>query len=474
MRRRDALKLGLGAGATAALAATFPFRGLVTRGLVAKANENVNPPRAETLARLRIAPLDVELAPGIIVRTIAFDGTVPGPQLSLGPGLAHVDLRNDTDSNTVVHSSVLAESLITIPAHSCARALLRETHACATGVSLKSYRAYCAASGAIAAGAMMAGTELSIGAHAFDRLHVLSIHRWQPRTITDIAALTHTAAHTDTTPIYDYASFNDKLMPASDPIKVRYGERVRFHFSNTHTLRPVTLGLPQHRFLIVALDGHDVPTPRHVERIHLGPSESVDAIVTMDRPGRWILGATHRDDRAAGLGRLVEYAGATGHPVESDYGVAAVDYTGFGDPQIADRPLAARPLAARPLATQRSATTLSLNLVRRGGSTDACQCDPTPTVVPIEVSAGKRYRFAMTNVTRAAQSLHVLGHDVEIVAVAGRRTAGLTKDTITLPSFTRVEFEFEPRSDEVLLAHNRSVSIEGASPRTRPPVLAGL
>jgi FtsP/CotA-like multicopper oxidase with cupredoxin domain len=446
MQRRDALKLGLGAGATAALAGTFR-----SRGFVAPPHENAESMKAEGVARLRLAPLDVELAPGIMVRTIAFDGTVPGPQLTRGSRLTHLDLRNDGDSDTVVHSSAFSEPLITIPAHTCTRTQLRETHPCAIGVNLNSYRAYCAVSGTIAAGAIIAGTEPGTGVSAVDQLHVLSIHRWHPRTIIDSAARMGTAAHTETRLAYDYASFNDKLMSASEPIKVRNGDRVRFHFSNTHTRRGVTLALAQHRFLIVALDGHDVPTPRQVERVHLGPSERVDAIVTMNRPGRWILGATHRDDRAAGLGRLVEYAGATGHPVESEYGMADWDYTGFGDPRV----------AARPLATQRSALTQSLNIVRRAGSTDACQWDPTPKMAPIEVSAGKRHRFAMTNFTREVQSLQVLHHDVEIVAVAGRRTAGLTKDTITLPSLTRVEFEFEPRSDGVLLAHNRHVSLEG-------------
>jgi hypothetical protein len=99
----------------------------------------------------------------------------------------------------------------------------------------------------------------------------------------------------------------------------------------------------RHR-IVVAIDisgdtGHRVPTSRYVERVYMGPGESIDALVEMNRPGRWILGTTHREDRIAGLGRLVEYAGATGPPVEGEYGIANWDYTWFGAAAAADRPI---------------------------------------------------------------------------------------------------------------------------------------
>jgi len=290
----------------------------------------------------------------------------------------------------------------------------------------------------------VSGRELGDGS-AFDQLQLLSIHRWQPRSVMRTGACNETALG------YDYASFNYKLLSASEPIKVRHNDRVRFHFANTSTSQGVTLGLPQHRFLVVALDGHNLPTPRQVERLFIGPSESVDAVVTMDRPGRWILGATHREDRAAGLGRLVEYAGASGHPVESEYGSASGDYSVFG---------CARSEAAR--AETPALVFLSpLQVVRSVTTDDAQLGDPTPQAVPLQVSAGERYCLMATNLTRDPQPLQLLGHEVELVRVAGQRVAGIRKDVVTLPSFTRVEFAFEARTSEVFLAHNRQVSLVG-------------
>jgi FtsP/CotA-like multicopper oxidase with cupredoxin domain len=441
MRRRDALKLGLGAGATLAAAATLSPR----------AFGPLREEGPEVVVRMIIAPIDVELAPGIKVPSIAFGGTVPGPQLNRNTGLTSLELRNESDSDAVVHSAAFAEPMITIAAHSCARARLRPPNNPAKRTSLKSYSAYCAASGAIASGVMVEGGETGRVACAFDQWQVLSIHRWQPRPRVRMAPFNDTAV------VYGYASFNDQLMSASEPIKVRYGDRVRFHFSNSSTTRGVTLGLPQHRFLVLALDGHPVPTPRHVERVYMGPAESIDALVSMDRPGRWILGATHRQDRIAGLGRLVEYAGATGKPVASEYGIADWDYTRFGT---------AAPDAARAI-TRFAGPLLSLQPLRPLALSNPQVSDPTPriTALPLKISAGKRYQLATINFTRESQSLQLLNHDVELVSVAGQRTAGVRKDVVTLPSFTRVDFEFVARSSDIFLAHNRQVSLQQLSTR---------
>jgi FtsP/CotA-like multicopper oxidase with cupredoxin domain len=47
---------------------------------------------------LRIAPLRLELAPGKVIETFGYNGTVPGPLLRLREGSqVSIDIRNDTD-----------------------------------------------------------------------------------------------------------------------------------------------------------------------------------------------------------------------------------------------------------------------------------------------------------------------------------------------------------------------------------------
>ena len=53
---------------------------------------------------------------------------------------------------------------------------------------------------------------------------------------------------------------------------------------------------------------NDVPLPREVEVLELGPAERVDALVTMNNPGAWILGEVDSDLRSSGMGIVVDYA----------------------------------------------------------------------------------------------------------------------------------------------------------------------
>src|ERR1700733_5487337 len=53
---------------------------------------------------LRIAPLRLELAPGRVIETFGYNGTVPGPVLRLREGRqVSIDVRNDTDVDDIVH-----------------------------------------------------------------------------------------------------------------------------------------------------------------------------------------------------------------------------------------------------------------------------------------------------------------------------------------------------------------------------------
>ncbi len=52
-----------------------------------------------------------------------------------------------------------------------------------------------------------------------------------------------------------------------------------------------------------------MPTPAEVPVLWLGTAERVSAIVEMKQPGVWVLGDLADDDRAHGMGMVVEYAG---------------------------------------------------------------------------------------------------------------------------------------------------------------------
>jgi len=106
--------------------------------------------------------------------------------------------------------------------------------------------------------------------------------------------------------MYDAIAFNGRMLGYGDPIRVRHGQRILFRLLNASATEPIRLALPGHHFNIVALDGNPLPVAKTVDVIDLASAERADAIVEMNNPGVWILGAVQDDDREKGLGIVVE------------------------------------------------------------------------------------------------------------------------------------------------------------------------
>ncbi len=97
-------------------------------------------------------------------------------------------------------------------------------------------------------------------------------------------------------------SINDKALGAGEPIRVKQGQRVLMHLLNASAIENRRIAFAGHQFQVIAMDGNPVPVPQKVDGILLGAGERVDAIVEMNQPGVWILGATEERIRNTGLG----------------------------------------------------------------------------------------------------------------------------------------------------------------------------
>src|SRR5713226_9280147 len=61
-------------------------------------------PLAKPDLTLRIAPVSVEIAPGVVIKTVGYNGKIPGPILRMREGkLVTIDVQNDTDMTELVH-----------------------------------------------------------------------------------------------------------------------------------------------------------------------------------------------------------------------------------------------------------------------------------------------------------------------------------------------------------------------------------
>jgi FtsP/CotA-like multicopper oxidase with cupredoxin domain len=160
--------------------------------------------------------------------------------------------------------------------------------------------------------------------------------------------------------------------------------------------------------------------------LDLGPGERVDAIVEMKNPGVWVLGEVDDKQRAAGMGMVVEYAGAQGSPRWLRPRMVAWDYTIFGE----DRP-AAEPDARVPLLFRRV----------EGSHRWMINGKSFPRTDPIVVQTNRRYRLIFDNQSADSHPVHLHRHTFELVRIAEKPTAGVMKDVVVVPAWKQVEVD---------------------------------
>ncbi len=211
---------------------------------------------------------------------------------------------------------------------------------------------------------------------------------------------------------------NGKALGDGEPLRVKHGERIRLRIYNASPTKTFRLALPGHRFEVTHLDGYPVPRPRYIDALELGVAERIDAIVTMDAPGIWILGSTVAAERTDGLGIVIAYDGARGKPEWRDTARDVFRYTDFG----------------REAATEPRAEQTDLILRKSSASRDAWSINGKlyPHTDELLVSEGRAYRVRFENHSMMEHPMHLHGHGFELASVDGVATAGIIKDTVTV------------------------------------------
>jgi FtsP/CotA-like multicopper oxidase with cupredoxin domain len=234
---------------------------------------------------------------------------------------------------------------------------------------------------------------------------------------------------------YDRFTVNSHALGAGEPVRVKPGQRVLFRLPNASASTAHRLALPGHRFMVIALDGNRVPTTRAVSVLQMAPAERVDAVVEMNRPGVWVLGEADRQTREAGLGVVLEYAGQSSEPQWEEPPDETWDYTIFGHSDSEARP-APEPDERVPLvfkakwAGNRWVDHWTIN------------GKEFPKTDRIRVRTNRRYRLMFDNQSDDSHPVHLHRHSFELVKVAGKPTAGVLKDIVSVPARKQVEVQF--------------------------------
>lgn len=415
---------------------------------------------------LRIGPVLVELAPDHIISTVGYNGSVPAPVIRLREGRAvTLDLINDTDIPELVHwhgqlipsdiDGAAEEGTPPVPPHSRRRYTLTPKPSGTRWVHTHAFAGSDTHRGTYTGQFGFVYIEPANEPARYDQEAFLATHEWEPffgaqEMGTDAEVWPQGSVPKpppDPKPNgyeigYRAFSINGKSLGHGEPVRVKRGERVMFRILNASATENIQLALPGHEFEVVALDGNPVPTPRTVHVLALGVGERIDAVVTMNTPGVWILGTPHDDDRRDGMGIVVEYAGATGKPKWIAPPKEAWDYTRFGDTRVVPAP----------------DETIAMELGKINGGAHGfnrwtINGQQYEHSTPIEIHQGRRYRLALRNLADDPHPVHLHRHTFEIVRVNGRATAGVTKDSVVVPGFGTVDVDFVANNPGPTLCH---------------------
>jgi FtsP/CotA-like multicopper oxidase with cupredoxin domain len=462
---RPALARSLGLGATA-IAARHSMEGAAAQHSNAAADARAGGRAADFT--LRIAPTMVELAPQVVISTIAYNDKVPGPMMRVREGQqVSVEVVNETDVPEYVHWHGLfvpsevdgAEEEGTPPVPQHGR---RRYEFAATPGGSRWYHSHTEAMMDLHRGSytgqfgfLMIDSGNDPG--HYDQEVFLALREWEPYLSSKDQdsmrpdpddPMPEKPATPDTrpnglevaAPLY---SINDKMLGAGEPIRVQAGQRILMHFLNASASQIHRIGLFGHHFQVIALDGNRVPTPQMVDVLDIAPGERVDAIVEMNFPGVWILGELRDAARQSGMGIVVEYANhAQPRPQWLQPAKVRWDYTVFGK------------------AASLSVPDQTIDMVFEkipGGPHGINHWLVNGKEYPHErefvFNEGKRYRLVFHNRTDDGHPVHVHRHLFEIVEFNGKPTGGIMKDTVVVPAFGRVAVDLVANQPGLSLFH---------------------
>jgi FtsP/CotA-like multicopper oxidase with cupredoxin domain len=396
-----------------------------------------------------IAAYDLEVAPRRTIKTIAYNGQVPGPLLRLKEGRSvTIDVTNHSGNSEVVHwhglflppevDGAMEEGTPLIPAGGHARYTFTPRPS-----GFRWYHTH-----------TFAGKDLHkgqyTGEHGFlfieprdnparyDQEIFLALHDWDG----DLLA----SGDGSMDPVYGVSAINGRVLGFGEPLRVKSGERVLLHLLNSSPSEVHWIAFSGHQFEVVALDGNQVPQPQVVSMLRLAPAERVSAVVEMNHPGSWVMGEVRKHIMAAGMGIVVEYSGSTGKPKWDQPNQLTWDYLAF---------------ASADPAPPQQAGTITIPMVFESKFTGHGAMDhwtingkSYPETTGPTLTAGQRYRLAFINRSTNDHPVHLHRHSFELRRVPDHpEVHGILKDTILVDAGTQVEVEFTANDPGPTLFH---------------------
>jgi FtsP/CotA-like multicopper oxidase with cupredoxin domain len=419
---------------------------------------------------LRIGQVQADIAKDHTISTIGYNGAVPGPLIRLRAGVpVTIELFNDTDIPELVHwhgqiipasvDGAAEEKSLQVPARGHIRYRFTPQPAGARFVHTHVMSMADLNRGAYTGQFAFVYIEPRNNPGRYDQEIFLATHEFEPflgaeemeedeEEDRETKQKKKEAKQKQEKPNgweigYRRFTINGKCLGYGDPVRVKEGQRVLFHFLNASATENIQLALPGHQFQVVALDGNPVPQPQSLEVLELGTAERISAIVEMKNPGVWILGTPKDDDRKNGMGIVVEYAGRTGSPRRLKPQKKPWDYTLFGQNRTVQNPGETIPLVFGKINGGKGG--FNRWTINSNSFDEKAQ--------PRTLQKGKRYRLALDNQTDDAHPIHLHRNSFELTKVHGKPTAGILKDVVVVKGFKQIEVDVTPAIEGLTLFH---------------------
>ena len=238
-------------------------------------------------------------------------------------------------------------------------------------------------------------------------------------------------------PAYDTMTINGKAYPATQPLTVRKGERVRLRLINASADHTHVIRLAGHRLKVTHTDGNPLVQPVEVDAIPMAPSERCDAFFHAEKPGVWPLFCTQPGHPGAGEQVLLVYEGHEGAKPEAPVeGVAGLSLWHYGRGR-------GREILPRPSGRERTFD-LTLSGGMMGSDVWTINGKQYPNTDPLRLTKGDRVRVHFSNMSMEAHPMHLHGQSFKVLAVNGQRLpAPIVKDSVDVePHMGSMDIEF--------------------------------
>jgi FtsP/CotA-like multicopper oxidase with cupredoxin domain len=403
-------------------------------------------PQSPADIKLEIAPHGLEIAPGKLIHTVAYNGRVPGPLIRWPEGKPIViDVVNRTTLPDIVHwhgleipsamDGAAEEGSQMIPPGGQFRYAFTPRPAGFRWYHTHAFAGHDLKRGTYTGQFGCFYIEPKTDAGAYDQEIFLTLHDWNA----------YLAAGGDSSmdAAYDSSTIDGRMLGYADPVRVKQGQRILIHILNASASVIHWLALAGQDVTVVAMDGNPVPTPAATPAIRLGAAERVDVLVTMNHPGIWILGETREQLRKAGMGIVIEYANQQGKPRWIDPPETLWDYRRF-----------AKPEATTPQPDHVIPMRFESKFHGPGApATWTINGKSFPHTDAIMLNEGQRYRLQMINRSADDHPVHLHRHTFEVTKINSQPLAGLNKDVVVVPGNGTVEVDFAANNPGATLFH---------------------